>query len=127
MAPVGSRHTTIAVQSSILPPSGLNRFHQGTAPILADSTAQGDLILGSMLLYRAIFTSIRAQACAEATDRGSACSADAAHWEVGLAHRQNPSLVGCQFSKMPGTMKEHNMSMLICKPSRLGELKRPVL
>ena len=31
--------------------------------------------------------------------------------EVGLARGQNPKLVEGQFGKMPGTMKEHNMSM----------------
>ena len=31
--------------------------------------------------------------------------------EVGLARGQNPKLVEGQFGKMPGTIKEHNMSM----------------
>ena len=30
---------------------------------------------------------------------------------VGLARGHNPNLVEGQFGKMPGTMKEHNMSM----------------
>ena len=34
------------------------------------------------------------------------------HWlGVGLARGQNPNLVEGQFGKMPGTMKEHSMSV----------------